>query len=159
MNISRAAEMSGVSAKMIRYYESIGLIAAADRRDNGYRDYGENEVAMLQFVRRTRDLGFSLEEVASLVTLWRDRRRPSREVRRLAEKHLASIDARLDELRIVSRTLKQLVHACHGDDRPDCPILNDLAARPVKRASKQSRKPTQASPSRTKKARRVSQQR
>ena len=128
MNISMAAEQSVVSAKMIRYYESIGLIEAADRRDNGYRDYGDTEVAMLQFVRRTRDLGFSLDEVASLLTLWRNRRRSSREVRRLAEKHLADIDARIADMRAVSRTLKRLVHACHGDDRPECPIPDDLAA-------------------------------
>jgi MerR family copper efflux transcriptional regulator len=131
MNISMAAEQSGVSAKMIRYYESIGLIEAADRRDNGYRDYGDMEVAMLQFVRRTRELGFSLDEVASLLTLWRNRRRSSREVRRLAEKHLADIDARIADMRAVSRTLKRLVHACHGDDRPECPILDDLAATPA----------------------------
>lgn len=123
-----AAERSGVSAKMIRYYESVGLIAPADRRENGYRDYGDNEVAMLQFVRRTRDLGFSLEEVGALLALWRDRRRSSREVRRLAAKHLAEMEARMTEMRAVSRTLKRLVHACHGDERPDCPILDDLAA-------------------------------
>jgi len=141
MNISMAAEQSGVSAKMIRYYESIGLIEAADRRDNGYRDYGDTEVAMLQFVRRTRDLGFSLDEVASLLALWRNRRRSSREVRRLAEKHLADIDARITDMRAVSRTLKRLVHACHGDDRPECPILDDFATpktmgQPARRSKK-----------------------
>lgn len=145
MNISMAAEQSGVSAKMIRYYESIGLIEAADRRDNGYRDYGDTEVAMLQFVRRTRDLGFSLDEVASLLTLWRNRRRSSREVRRLAEKHLADIDARIADMRAVSRTLKRLVHACHGDDRPECPILDDLAATPPTTTTKHTRKPRPAS--------------
>jgi Cu(I)-responsive transcriptional regulator len=133
VNISAAAERSGVSAKMIRYYESVRLLAPAGRRANGYRDYGENDVAMLQFVRRTRDLGFSLEEVAALLALWRDRGRSSREVRKLAERHLADIDARIDELRAVSRTLKGLVRACHGDDRPDCPILDDLAAPSSKR--------------------------
>ena len=142
MNISMAAEQSGVSAKMIRYYESIGLIEAAGRRDNGYRDYGDHEVAMLQFVRRTRDMGFSLEEVASLVALWRNRRRSSREVRRLAEKHLADIEARMAEMRAVSRTLKRLVHACHGDDRPECPILDDLAA--PKTTAKVARRPGRA---------------
>lgn len=135
MNISQAAERSGVSAKMIRYYESIGLVAAADRRDNNYRDYGDQEVAMLKFVRRTRDLGFSLEEVSALLALWRDRRRSSREVRKLAEAHLANLDARMAEMRAVTRTLKKLVHACHGDDRPDCPILDDLSA-PAKQAGK-----------------------
>ena len=128
MNIGAAAERSGVSAKMIRYYESVGLFDAAARRANGYRDYDDADVAMLQFVRRTRDLGFSLEEVRTLLTLWRDRRRSSRDVRRLAEKHLADLEVRMAEMRAVSRTLKQLVHACHGDDRPECPILDDLAA-------------------------------
>lgn len=128
MNISAAAERSGVSAKMIRYYEAVGLLMPAERRDNGYRDYGDSDVAMLQFVRRTRDLGFSLEEVGALLALWRDRRRSSRAVRRLAEKHLANIEARMAEMRTLSRTLKKLVRACHGDDRPDCPILDDLAA-------------------------------
>jgi Cu(I)-responsive transcriptional regulator len=128
MNISDAAERSGVSAKMIRYYESVGLLKAAGRRANGYRDYADTDVAMLQFVRRTRDLGFSLDEVGALLALWRDRARSSREVRKLAEKHLADIDARITELRAVSRTLKKLVHDCHGDDRPDCPILDNLAA-------------------------------
>lgn len=141
MNISLAAERSGVSAKMIRYYESIGLVAAADRRDNNYRDYGDQEVAMLKFVRRTRDLGFSLEEVSALLALWRDRRRSSREVRKLAEAHLANLDARMAEMRAVTRTLKKLVHACHGDDRPDCPIIDDLSM-PAKQAGKA--KPVQA---------------
>jgi Cu(I)-responsive transcriptional regulator len=140
VNISAAAERSGVSAKMIRYYESVGLLKPAERRDNGYRDYGDTDVAMLQFVRRTRDLGFSLEEVSALLALWRDRRRSSREVRRLAESHLANIEARMTEMRAVSRTLKKLVHACHGDDRPDCPILDDLATAPVKaKATKRRR--------------------
>lgn len=137
MNIGAAAERSGVSAKMIRYYESIGLMSAA-RRANGYRDYDANDVAMLQFVRRTRDLGFSLEEVGALLALWRDRRRSSRDVRRLAQKHLADIEARLAEMRAVTRTLKRLVDACHGDDRPDCPILDDLAAPPARKTRRVS---------------------
>jgi len=135
VNISLAAERSGVSTKMIRYYESIGLVAAADRRANNYRDYGDQEVAMLIFVRRTRDLGFSLEEVRALLALWRDRRRSSREVRKLAEAHLANLDARMAEMRAVTRALKKLVHACHGDDRPDCPIIDDLSM-PAKQAGK-----------------------
>jgi Cu(I)-responsive transcriptional regulator len=139
VNISAAAERSGVSAKMIRYYESMGLIEPADRRSNGYRDYGAHEVAMLQFVRRTRDLGFSLEEVAALLALWRDRSRSSRAVRKLAEKHLTDIDARIAEMRSVSRTLKKLVHACHGDDRPECPILDDLAQPRKRRISARAR--------------------
>ncbi len=137
MNIGAAAERSGVSAKMIRYYESIGLVSAT-RRANGYRDYDANDVAMLQFVRRTRDLGFSLEEVGVLLALWRDRSRSSRDVRRLAQKHLADIEARMAELRAVTRTLKRLVDACHGDDRPDCPILDDLAAPPARKTRRVS---------------------
>lgn len=133
MNIGAAAERSGVSAKMIRYYESIGLVSAT-RRANGYRDYDDTDIAMLQFVRRTRDLGFSLEEVGALLALWRDRRRSSRDVRRLAQKHLADIEERMAEMRAVTRTLKRLVDACHGDDRPDCPILDDLAAPPARKA-------------------------
>lgn len=132
MNISAAAERSGVSAKMIRYYESIGLIRSADRRDNNYRDYGDSEVAMLQFVRRTRDLGFSLEEVRALLALWQDRKRSSREVRRLAAKHLSDLETKLAEMRAVARALKRLVDTCHGDDRPDCPILDDLSAPPAR---------------------------
>ncbi len=127
MNISEAAARSGVSAKMIRYYEGVGLLAPAGRRANGYRDYGDTDVAMLQFVRRTRDLGFSLEEVGALLALWRDRGRSSRVVRKLAETHLAEIEMRIGELKAVARTLKRLVQACHGDDRPDCPILEDLS--------------------------------
>lgn len=138
MNIGEASERSGVSAKMIRYYESVGLLPSAARRANGYRDYGDQEVAVLQFVRRTRDLGFSLEEVSSLLTLWSNTKRPSREVKKLAEKHIASLDVRMAEMREVSKTLKQLAGACHGDDRPDCPILDDLSRprtkRPMKRA-------------------------
>jgi Cu(I)-responsive transcriptional regulator len=140
MNIGDAAERSGVSAKMIRYYESVGLLEAAGRRANGYRDYADTDIAMLQFVRRTRDLGFSLEEVGALLALWRDRGRSSREVRRLAERHLHDIEIRITELRAVSRTLKRLVHACHGDDRPDCPILDDLSAPRVVTKPKVKRK-------------------
>lgn len=120
---------------MIRYYESIGLVIPAARRDNGYRDYGDDDVAILQFVRRTRDLGFSLDEVAALLALWHDRKRPSREVKRLAEAHIADLDRRMKEMRSVLKTLRELAHSCHGDDRSDCPILADLAApRPRQRS-------------------------
>jgi len=128
MNISDASERSGVSAKMIRYYESIKLLQPAARRDNGYRDYGDADVSVLQFIRRTRDLGFSLEEVGALLTLWRDRKRPSREVKRLAEAHIADLERRMKEMRAVLRTLRDLAQHCHGDDRSDCPILDDLAS-------------------------------
>lgn len=120
---------------MIRYYESSGLLAPAARRDNGYRDYGDDDVAILQFVRRTRDLGFSLEEVASLLALWRDRKRSSREVKRLAEAHIEDLERRMKEMRAVLRTLRELARSCHGDDRSDCPILADLASPRSRKAS------------------------
>lgn len=128
MNISEAAARSGVSAKMIRYYESVGLLPRAARRANGYRDYAEADVAALQFVRRTRDLGFSLEEVSALLALWFDQKRPSRHVKRLAELHIAGLEQRIRGMRAVIRTLKALARQCHGDDRAECPILDDLAA-------------------------------
>jgi len=126
MNISEAARRSGISAKMIRYYESIGLLATA-RRENGYRDYGDPDVAVLQFIRRTRDLGFSLDEVGELLTLWRNHTRPSREVKRHAERHIADLERRIKQMQTVVRTLRSLSERCHGDDRSDCPILDDLA--------------------------------
>jgi MerR family copper efflux transcriptional regulator len=129
MNISAAAGRSGVSAKMIRYYESVGLLTAAPRRENGYRDYGDGDVAILHFVRRTRDLGFSLDEVAALLALWRDRGRSSRDVKHMAERHILDLERRIKEMGAVATTLRQLAHECQGDDRPDCPILDDLAAR------------------------------
>lgn len=127
MNISEAAERSGVSAKMIRYYESIDLLPPAARRPNGYRDYAESDVSVLQFIRRTRDLGFSMEEVAALLALWLDRRRPSREVKKLAETHIADLERRMKDMRSVVRTLRTLADHCHGDERSECPILDDLA--------------------------------
>ncbi|MFN3463856.1 MAG: Cu(I)-responsive transcriptional regulator [Terricaulis sp.] len=132
MNIGNAAERSGVSAKMIRYYEEIGLITAS-RRANGYRDYDENDVSVLQFIRRTRDLGFSLDEVSNLLALWRDRKRPSREVKRLASQHIEDLERRMREMRAVVRTLKTLADHCRGDERSECPILEDFASAPVKR--------------------------
>lgn len=136
MNISEAAERSGVSAKMIRYYESVDLLKPAARRDNGYRDYGDADVSVLQFIRRTRDLGFSLDEVGALLALWRDRKRPSREVKRLAEAHIADLERRMKEMRAVLRTLRDIALHCHGDDRSDCPILDDLAMSPSARRRK-----------------------
>jgi Cu(I)-responsive transcriptional regulator len=128
MNIGAAAEASGVSAKMIRYYEKIGLLDHADRRPNGYRDYGAADVHELRFIGRARTLGFSIEEITALVSLWRDSARPSREVHRIAAEHLAQLEQRAAELASMIRALRGLVTACHGDDRPDCPILDDLAA-------------------------------
>lgn len=128
MNIGQASERSGVSAKMIRYYESVGLLPQAARRANGYRDYGEQDLAVLQFVRRTRDLGFSLEEVSALLTLWSNKKRPSRDVKRLAEAHISDLEKRIREMRTVIKTLRELASHCHGDDRSACPILDDLAS-------------------------------
>ncbi len=130
MNIGEASERSGVSAKMIRYYESVGMLPSAARRPNGYRDYGDQDVAVLQFVRRTRDLGFSLEEVSALLALWSDKKRSSREVKKLAEKHIADLERRVREMRAVMKTLRGLAQNCHGDERSDCPILDDLATPP-----------------------------
>ncbi len=137
MNISEAAGRSGVSAKMIRYYESIKLLQPATRRGNGYRDYGDPEVSELQFIRRTRDLGFSLEEVGTLLRLWRDRERPSREVKRLAEAHIADLERRIREMRAVRNTLRALTQHCRGDERSECPILDDLASPSSRRRMKQ----------------------
>ncbi len=127
MKIGDVARLSGVSAKMIRYYESTGLIPAAGRQGNNYRDYNAQEVATLQFVRRARDLGFSLEETGELLALWCDRSRPSRQVKRLVESHVADLTRRIDEMKAMRETLANLAHGCRGDDRPDCPILTDLA--------------------------------
>lgn len=128
MNIGQAAQASGVSAKMIRHYESLGLIAAPARTDAGYRVYGDRDVHLLRFIRHARDLGFSLAQTAELLGLWQDRARPSRQVRALAQAHLAELDAKLAELQAMRATLAALVSCCHGDERPDCPILDTLAA-------------------------------
>jgi MerR family copper efflux transcriptional regulator len=127
VNIGAAAAASGVKEKMIRHYEAIGLLRPAPRRPNDYRDYGERDVHELRFVGRARRLGFSIQEIAALLALWRDRARPSREVRRIAEAHAGDLEARIAELQAIARTLGHLVRDCHGDDRPDCPILDDLA--------------------------------
>ncbi|HVL72214.1 MAG TPA: Cu(I)-responsive transcriptional regulator [Beijerinckiaceae bacterium] len=127
MKIGAAAERSGVSTKMIRYYESIGLLAKAARRDNAYRDFDERDVHDLRFIRRARTLGFSVEEIARLLALWRDKGRPSREVKAIAEAHVADLEARIAEMQGMAATLRHLAHCCHGDERPDCPILDDLS--------------------------------
>ena len=133
MNIGAAAIASGVTAKMIRHYEAIGLLPPAPRRENAYRDYGEREVHELRFIGRGRRLGFSTGEIGALLALWRDRARPSRDVRRIAEGHAAALEARIAEMRAMAETLRDLTLRCHGDDRPDCPILDDLAnAKPVR---------------------------
>ena len=128
MNIGQASAATGVSAKMIRYYESVGLIRPAARTDSNYRDFSERDVNDLRFIRRARGLGFSVEEITRLLSLWRDRERPSREVKAIAERHLAGLDARIAEMQAMAETLRHLSHCCAGDDRPDCPILADLTA-------------------------------
>ena len=126
MNIGEASRASGVSAKMIRYYEETGLIPPAGRTGSGYRTYGPKDVQILRFVRRARDLGFPMERVAELLALWRDRDRASGDVKRLAEDQIRALEARIREMEAMKATLAHLVHACAGNDRPDCPILDDL---------------------------------
>ena len=128
MNIGQAAKSSGLSAKMIRYYESIGLLAAAHRSESGYRQYSPQDLHTLAFIKRSRDLGFSLEEVGKLLTLWQDRQRASADVKALAREHIVELNRKIEELAGLRDTLQELVSHCHGDDRPDCPILKDLAS-------------------------------
>lgn len=126
MNIGDAARSSGVSAKMIRYYEQTGLIPPADRKDSGYRDYSVQDVHRLRFIRRSRDLGFSVAEIQDLLGLWGDRSRQSADVKRIASVHIGELNARIASLQQMADTLQTLVDCCSGDDRPDCPILADL---------------------------------
>ena len=126
MNIGGAAKASGVSAKMIRHYESVGLLPAATRTESGYRQYTEKEVGTLRFIRRSRDLGFPIEQIRELLDLWQNRRRSSRQVKALAQAHIQELDEKLKELQGVKATLEHLVHCCEGDDRPDCPIIETL---------------------------------
>ncbi|QGZ39064.1 MerR family copper efflux transcriptional regulator [Pseudoduganella flava] len=126
MNIGQAATASGVTAKMIRYYESIGLVPAAHRTDSGYRVYGQRELHTLRFIRRARKLGFSLERIAELLSLWQDGNRASADVKRIALDHVAELDERIRELTEMRDTIATLASCCHGDDRPDCPILQSL---------------------------------
>lgn len=127
VDIGQAARASGVSAKMIRHYEEIGIVPPAGRTAAGYRVYAPADVHRLRFVKRARDLGFSMEEIGKLLALWNDRRRKSSEVKRLAMEHVADLERKIAELETMRRTLIQLAHHCHGDQRPDCPILDDLA--------------------------------
>jgi MerR family copper efflux transcriptional regulator len=129
MNIGTAARQSGVPPKTIRYYESVGLIAAAERTSAGYRVYDRNDVETLRFVQRARSLGFSVEEVGSLLALWRDRARSSSEVKAMARHRVADIDRKIAELTEMRETLTHLMERCHGDARPDCPILQGLAGK------------------------------
>lgn len=126
MNIGEAAKASGVSAKMIRYYESIGLVPAAGRTGSGYRVYSGTEVQMLRFIRRSRDLGFPVEKIEELLALWRDRSRQSADVKRLALDQIDGLERKVQEMQGMIDTLRHLADACCGDHHPDCPILEDL---------------------------------
>lgn len=128
MNIGKAATASGVSAKMIRYYESIGLLPAARRTESGYRFYADEEVHMLRFIRRARDLGFAVADIGDLLALWRDQGRASADVKRIALGHVATLERKIAELQGMVGSLRTLAAHCHGDARPDCPILADLDA-------------------------------
>ena len=130
VNIGQAATLSGVSAKMVRHYESLGLLPRVGRTGSGYRQYSQAEVHTLQFIKRSRELGFSMDEIAELVSLWQNRRRTSASVKRIAQQHADALAQRIEAMQAMQRTLQQLMHCCHGDDRPDCPILDDLAAGP-----------------------------
>ena len=127
MQIGEASSATGVSAKTIRHYESIGLIPAADRRDSNYRDYAAEDVHRLGFIRRARDLGFSIEEIRGLLRLWGDRKRSSREVKAMTLSHIAELDAKIALLGEMRATLAHLAQCCDGDHRPDCPIIDSLA--------------------------------
>jgi Cu(I)-responsive transcriptional regulator len=127
-NIGEAAKASGVSSKMIRHYEAIGLIGMARRTGAGYRLYGQRDVQVLQFIHRARALGFSLERIRDLLALWQDQARASADVRTLARGHIAELERKIAEMEAMKRTLAALVASCHGDARADCPILDDLAA-------------------------------
>jgi len=127
MQIGEAAAASGVSAKMIRHYEAIGLIPPADRRDSNYRDYGHHDVHRLAFIRRSRDLGFSMDEIRDLLRLWDDTSRSSAEVKGLTQAHIADLDTRIGRLREMRDTLQSLATACDGDQRPHCPIIRGLS--------------------------------
>jgi MerR family copper efflux transcriptional regulator len=124
--IGEAAQRSGVSARMVRHYEGLGLLPAVARTESGYRQYGDADIHTLRFIKRSRDLGFSMEEIAELVGLWHNRRRASASVKRIAQKHLGELEQRIADMQSMRNTLAHLVHCCHGDARPDCPILDDL---------------------------------
>lgn len=131
MNIGQAAKASGVSAKMIRYYESTGLIRPANRSEAGYRRFGDADVHTLRFIRRARDLGFTVEQIGELLGLWQDHTRRSADVKRLAMEHVVALRRKIAELEGMVATLSKLAGSCHGDHRPDCPILEDLASADV----------------------------
>ncbi len=127
MNIGAAAEITGVPAKTIRYYEEIGLIMPARRSENGYRNYADEDIQILRFIQRARRLGFSVRDVESLLTLWQDKGRASADVKKLALKHIDEVEKRIEEMQSIRETLMHLTLKCHGNDRPDCPIIRGLA--------------------------------
>ncbi|MFD2262499.1 Cu(I)-responsive transcriptional regulator [Lacibacterium aquatile] len=128
MNIGEAAKATGVSTKMIRYYESIGLIGRASRTHSGYRLYSQRDLHGLRFIRRARDLGFAIEDIRNLLALWDDRERSSAEVKRIALNHMDELEKKIQEMEAMRQSLKHLADSCHGDHRPDCPIIEDLGA-------------------------------
>ena len=136
MNIGQAAETSGVTAKMIRYYESIGLLPDAQRSSSGYRQYSEADIHRLRFVRRSRDFGFSMAQIDALLGLWQ-KRRPSQGVKKIALAHVAELDEKIQHLTELRNTLKHLADCCHGDQRPECPILESLSGKPQAAANTQ----------------------
>jgi MerR family copper efflux transcriptional regulator len=127
MNIGQAAKASGVSAKMIRYYEEVGLIAPPARTAAGYRVYADADIHALRFIRRARDLGFTVEQISELMQLWRDRARASADVKRMALEHVDVLESKIREIEAMARALKHLAATCHGDGRPECPIIEELA--------------------------------
>jgi MerR family copper efflux transcriptional regulator len=126
-NIGQAASQSGVSAKMVRHYEALGLLPAVHRTDAGYRQYGDKQIHTLRFIRRARDLGFSMAEIAELLKLWQNQDRASADVKRIAQAHVADLARRIAEMEAMRQTLAQLADCCQGNARPDCPILSGLA--------------------------------
>jgi Cu(I)-responsive transcriptional regulator len=138
MNIGEAAEKGGVTPKMVRHYESLGLLPKVHRTESGYRVYGEPEVHTLRFIKRSRDLGFSIPEISELVKLWQDRRRPSSSVKKVAATHLAELDRKIEEMQSMRKTLSHLIHCCQGDHRPECPILEDLGREAPMHAQKKA---------------------
>lgn len=126
MNIGKVSKASGVTAKMIRYYEQIGLIPAAGRNNSGYRSYSMNDIERLKFIKRSRELGFSVAEISDLLDLWNDRSRQSADVKNLAQGHIKRLEERIYDLQQMADTLKDLIECCAGDNKPDCPILEGL---------------------------------
>lgn len=129
VSIGVAAQLSTVTAKMVRHYESLGLLQAVARTESGYRQYSEADVRTLQFIKRGRDLGFSMAEIAELVGLWHNRTRASASVKHIARQHMQHLAQRIEAMQAMQRTLGTLLDHCHGDARPDCPILDDLAGK------------------------------